>query len=478
MSPTRTSANSTVKRQLPSKTIRSCFCCWPKISPFFRQVIMTIVTGMGALAVGTIYAFPAVALTRWEDADLKFSTAQITWFASTPMVVSVVMSAVAGVVVERLGVRLCLTIITCVLCFTWVMIAQSTDFWVLLVARVIQGVVASVNLVVMVVYPAEVSQVQWRGIMIGVSEAMLMLGAFLTYLGGLILLPNLLAYTFAAVLVPQLILFFFLRESPQWLARRGREDDIVESLMCLRGNGVDIKPELEHIKSIVCTENVQNSKSAEQLTLLFRKPVYLRALTLCVLILLFKELTGQYAVLIYTVKMFQMAGSTLDPYWCAVVMGAARFLPCCLSWMLIERFPRRLLLSTCMTVTGASLAILGIFLWVWSGSNKDLGPYMGLVPVVCLSIFTLAYGIGIGPISWTIVEELLPSHVRNIGTGILNACFSIFQSIVGLTFPFIVIGIGVGGVFIAYSLCSLCGVIFVVTCLPETQGQTPFRDTN
>ncbi|MPC32207.1 Facilitated trehalose transporter Tret1 [Portunus trituberculatus] len=329
--------------------------------------------------------------------------------ASTPMVVSVVISAVAGVVVERLGVRLCLTISTCVLCFTWVMIAKATGFWVLLVARVLQGIVASVNMVVIVVYPAEVSQVQWRGIMIGVIEAMIMLGALLTYLGGLILSPSLLAFTFAAFLVPPLVLFFFLRESPLWLARRDREDDIVETLVCLRGNSVDIKPELELVKSTVCTEKVHNPASAEQL-MLFRKPGYLRSIVLCILVLLFKELTGQYAVLIYTVKMFQLVGSTLDPYWCAVVMGMARFLPCFLSWILIERLPRRLLLSTCMTVTAVSLAILGVFLSVWSDSREDLVPHMGLVPVVCLSIFTLAYGIGIGPISWTIVEELLPSQ--------------------------------------------------------------------
>lgn len=61
--------------------------------------------------------------------------------ASTPMVVGVVMSAVAGVVVERLGVRFCLSVGTLVLCLTWVMIAQATAFRVLLIARLIQGLV-------------------------------------------------------------------------------------------------------------------------------------------------------------------------------------------------------------------------------------------------------------------------------------------------------------------------------------------------
>ena len=80
-------------------------------------------------------------------------------------------------------------------------------------ALIVLVVAASVFLVIMGVYPVEVSQVRWRGIMIGVAEAMLELGVFLTYLGGLFLFPKPLAYTFACVLIPQPILFFFLRET-------------------------------------------------------------------------------------------------------------------------------------------------------------------------------------------------------------------------------------------------------------------------
>lgn len=326
-------------------------------------------------------------------------------------------------------------------------------------------------MVVITVYPVEVSQVRWRGIMMGVAEAMVMLGAFVTYLCGLVLLPVALAYVFAGILVPQLVLFFFLRESPLWLARQDREADAVDSLMCLRARGTDIKPEFEHIKTSVYTERLAKPAATEQL-LLLRKLIYLKPLILCILILLFKELTGQYAVLTYTVKMFRMAGSSLDPYLCAVVMGAARFLPCFLSWALIERLPRRLLLSVCTAISAVSLATLGAFLWLWSGSSKVLPPHLGWVPLACLSVFTLAFGIGVGPTSWTMVAELLPSQVRNVGAGIINACFSLFLFLVGLTFPFGVEVIGVGGVFITYSLCSLCGVIFVLSCLPETRGRS------
>ena len=70
------------------------------------------------------------------------------------------------------------------------------------------------------------------------------------------------------------------------------------------------------------------------------------------------------------------------------------------------------------------------------------------------------------------MAELLPSQVRNVGAGIVNSCFGLFQVLVGLTFPYCVEAMGVGGVFIVYSVCSLCGVFFVITFLPETRGKS------
>ena len=61
--------------------------------------------------------------------------------ACSPIVVSTVLSVVAGVVVERFGVRLCLVVGTLVLGVSWVMIAQETPFVVIITARVFQGVV-------------------------------------------------------------------------------------------------------------------------------------------------------------------------------------------------------------------------------------------------------------------------------------------------------------------------------------------------
>ncbi|XP_042885795.1 facilitated trehalose transporter Tret1-2 homolog isoform X2 [Penaeus japonicus] len=447
-------------------------CCYsPYLGPYIRQVTMAIVACLAGVSVGMIHAYPAVALPRWEEMGTPLPTVQATWFASTPMVVSMLACVGSGVLVESQGTRRILFISLPFLALSWIMIGVLQHFWVLLVARIIQGVVAALYMVVITVYPAEVSVPRWRGMTMCVSEAMVMLGVFLTYLAGLVLQPSPLAYMIAASLVPQAVCFYFLREAPLWLARQDRDEETAASLACLRGPQVDITMELEQIKSSVFTERIQKPTASEQL-LLLKKQTYLKPLILSVLVLLFKELTGQYAAMAYTVQIFKMAGSSLDPYLCTVVMGAARFLPCFVSWLLIERLPRRLLLSSCMTLASFALATLGAFLWFWSLKEEPLPESLGWIPLACLLVFTLAFGSGVGTTSWTLVAELLPSQVRNVGAGIINTSFSLFLFLVGLTFPFMVELMTIGGVFIVYSGCSLMGALFVVTCLPETRGRT------
>lgn len=327
-------------------------------------------------------------------------------------------------------------------------------------------------MVVMTVYPVEVSSVRWRGIMMGVSEAMVMLGAFCTYLGGLVFQPATLAYVFAGFLVLLLFCYTALRETPLWLARRDRNEEAATTLAWFRGgSGADVDREIEHIKASVFDEKIQKPSAWKQL-LMLRKWEYLRPTVLCIMVLFFKELTGQYAALTYTVTMFKLAGSTLDPYLCAVVMGAARFLPCFMSWVMIERLPRRLLLSSCLSISSFSFATLGGVLWHWSNVQGGLPENLGWIPLTCICIFTLAFGCGVGPTSWTLVAELLPSKVRNVGAGILNTCFSLFLFIVGFTFPYSVEAVGAGAVFVCYAVCSMVGVIFVLTALPETRGRS------
>lgn len=453
-------------------------CCLPKkccgspvFSPFCRQLANVLVACLAGLCVGTIHAFPAVSLPRWEEAGFVLTTAQTTWFASTPMVISVLTCWGSGIVVEYLGNRKCLMIGVVSLALSWIVIAIAESFWALLLGRILQGLTASVYMVIITVYPAEVSISCWRGVMTGISEAMVMLGAFLTYLAGISLQPSAIGILFILSLIPMLVAYYFLRDSPLWLARQDKDEEVASTLRCLRGPTIDITEELEQIKDSVATERIQKPSATEQL-LLLRKMIYFKPVLLSVLVLLFKELTGQYAAMAYTVKIFKMAGSSLDPYWCAVVMGAARFLPCFTSWILIERLPRRLLICTCMTLASFALGTLGTFLFFWSKKTDGLPPSLGWIPLLCFLVFTLVFGSGIGPTCWTLVAELLPSRVRNVGAGIINTCFSLFLFLVGLSFPFMVEGMGIGLVFITYSACTLSGVVFVLVCLPETKGMS------
>ncbi|CAL4063334.1 unnamed protein product, partial [Meganyctiphanes norvegica] len=434
------------------------------LSPFNRQFLAVLIACMSGTATGAIHAFSAVALPRWEDPlSLNLSTTQSSWFASMPMLVGLVLCVPAGLLMDRFGTHICLKLCLPIFSMTWCILAMSEDFWLLLLARALQGLVASFYMVVITVYPAEVCSSNKRGMMVGLSEASVMLGALVTYLLGMILSNQKMAFALISITALQGLSFSFMPQSPVWLTKKGRTEEAKEALLWLHGDDSQTYPNVE-------TENNNGSPTLQQFKLL-KKKEYAYPLFLCIIVLLFKELTGQFAVTLYTVKIFELSGTTMDPYLCTVIMGVARFVPCMISYMLIERISRKFLLVTCLTISSIAIAVLGLCLILNENQIIDT-THLSWLPLTCLLVFVVAFGSGVGPNAWTLVAEMLPTQIRLLGGGIINTLFCVLLFLVGVTFPHIVALIGIGGCFLIYSGCTIVGALFVITCIPETRGRS------
>ncbi|KHG02659.1 hypothetical protein F383_24393 [Gossypium arboreum] len=70
----------------------------------------------------------------------------------------------------------------------------------------------------------------------------------------------------------QLLPLFFIPESPRWLAKVGRDEEIEDVLLCLRGNKADIFNEAAEIKDFV--ESLKSS-SKEGMLEIFQKKLLL-----------------------------------------------------------------------------------------------------------------------------------------------------------------------------------------------------------
>jgi facilitated trehalose transporter len=93
------------------------------------------------------------------------------------------------------------------------------------------------------------------------------------------------------------------------------------------------------------------------------------------------------------------------------------------------------------------------------------------IPLLCVLVFTIAFSLGMSPISWLLIGELFPLEYRAFGSAMATA-FSYLCAFVGVkTFVDFHQALGFHGAFWLYASISVGGLCFVVCCVPETKGK-------
>ncbi|XP_047498471.1 facilitated trehalose transporter Tret1-like [Penaeus chinensis] len=234
----------------------------------------------------------------------------------------------------------------------------------------------------------------------------------------------------------------FVPESPYWLIRRGLKGAALESLKKLRGPTENINLELQEISSSI--QGIRQITIKDQIKQLARPQNY-RPFLLLTAIFILRELGGQYVVFSYTVYFFRKAGVGLDAFVCTVLVGVVRLVFTVVGAAVVDRVGRRPLLIATSLVCGAAEVVGAIFLLV------DV-PGSSWVPLAAVMIFVSSYGLGIGPIPWALMGELIPTPVRSIGNSVCIMDLSVFSFVISFVFPYLLV---IGLYFILYLLMGI-----------------------
>lgn len=93
------------------------------------------------------------------------------------------------------------------------------------------------------------------------------------------------------------------------------------------------------------------------------------------------------------------------------------------------------------------------------------------IPLLCVLVFTIAFSMGISPISWLLIGELFPLEYRGLGSALATS-FSYACAFIGVkTFVDFQEMFGLHGAFWFYSAVSIGGLCFIVCFVPETKGK-------
>jgi len=197
----------------------------------------------------------------------------------------------------------------------------------------------------------------------------------------------------------------------------------------------------------------------------------LKPMMISLSLLMFQQLTGIEAVLMYTVTIFEEAGSTWDPNICTILVGSLQVIATFISAALVDKAGRRKLLILSEIGSTISMLTLGVFFYL-KELDPSLATRMGWIPLLSLGSFIVFFSIGIGPVPFLMIAELNTSKMIGVASAAATSVNWTFAYLVTLMFMLLEDKYGMHVCFAIFTVCSFVGVIFSWVCVPETKGKS------
>ncbi len=379
---------------------------------------------------------------------------------------------VAGAVADRLGRRR--TIIAAAVLFVVGALAESLApaTGVLVVGRLVVGFGVGVASVAAPLYAAELAPARVRGRMISLYQLAITMGIFVAYFADYLLIEgNQWRVMLGVSAIPALLLFVAIApmpDSPRWFVKMGRHEEARAALDKVESDR-DIDAELEEM------EELNRQEAAGTWRAVF-EPTWRRPLLIGVVLAALQQFTGINAIIYYADKIFAAAGyasPASQSLATLLAIGAVNVVATFIAVAWVDRFGRKPLLVVGSIGMCASLIVVGaMFEELGSKGATGGGSVAGVVTLVGLVVFIASFAFSLGPVVWTIINEIFPSHVRGKAVAVATGAnwFSawlvaqFFLSLVGL--------ITEAGTFWLFAAFCVATLFFVQRFVPETKGRS------
>ena len=150
-------------------------------------------------------------------------------------------------------------------------------------------------------YLIEVLDTQRRELLGSVLAISISIGISLMYLFGYFFSWIVVSWIFIGIVAIQCIGLCFVPESPLWLMSQNCVEEATKSLKFLRGKENDVAKEVEDLK--LATNQTQDN--SVKIWKEFLKPEAYKPLSLLIVLWIFQQFSGNYAVVFYAVDIFE-----------------------------------------------------------------------------------------------------------------------------------------------------------------------------
>lgn len=120
------------------------------------------------------------------------------------------------------------------------------------------------------------------------------------------------------------------------------------------------------------------------------------------------QFCGAFTLVSYANKVFKDAGATLSEDALSVIVGIAQLLANFVAMLLVDRAGRKILVTISSVGAAISLTAMGLY----DVYKDDLDDYRWL-PIITFSMSIFMASIGILPLTFVILSEVLPKKVSD-----------------------------------------------------------------
>ena len=345
----------------------------------------------------------------------------------------------------------------------------------LVVGRLIIGVGVGIAAVAAPLYAAELAPATLRGRFVSGYQLAITAGIFLAYLVNGHFSSGDWRIMLGAAAIPGVALVLIgliAPESPRWLIKMTRHDE-AEVIAKMIEPEVDTAARIESIEAALRRE-VASISWGEIFHREWRRP-----LLIAVWLAIFQQITGINAIIYYANQIFEAAGFTTEASRASVTLwaiGGVNVLATLIAIAFIDHVGRRKLLLWGLVGMGVSLVVVGVafeFIETALRSGTVAGPTTaGVVTVAALILFITCFAFSLGPVTWTVINEVFPARIRSRGVALATAVNWGSAYLVSQFFLSLVATIGSSWTFWLFAFFCAVGWIWIYRAVPETKGQS------
>jgi MFS transporter, SP family, galactose:H+ symporter len=377
---------------------------------------------------------------------------------------------VAGTLADKIGRKPTLLFAGALFAVGAVIQAVAPDEIVLVGGRLVVGFAVGVASVSAPLYAAEMAPARLRGRYVSTYQLGITFGIFIAYLVAQLMDAadwRLMLGLSGVVGIALIFAVLPLPDTPRWYLKVGRRAEAETALRKIDDTH-DAHDVVEELEATLAKDS--QATWSEVFSKRWRTP-----LLIGIGLAIFQQITGINAIIYYAGKIFKAAGfetfaeQTTATTW---AVGFVNVLATLIAVAYVDRLGRKPLLLVGLVGMGISLTVVGFAFLEINSSDATGTTTAGVITLIALVVYIASFAFSLGPVVWTIINEIYPRQVRGRMVSVATAFNWLAAWAVSQTFLSLTNAIGQSATFWMFAGFCLLAFLWIARYVPETKDRT------